>query len=165
MTAQDNRRAYLREKFRRFILNEAGGAFTPKTRKRLVGISNLSGRGRTKNKFWYDLRNDVRRALVDLMLFIEFADEDQVSQVISEETLRPIVIALSESSPMMRGLSRTRVEIAGMFVRAGFRYLETMQSHITLSHRRTIEEALDLTDHLEETLKNKAYVMREKLSE
>ena len=39
-----------------FLAKKEGGIFTTITRKRLLGINGLSGRDRTKNDFWNDVR-------------------------------------------------------------------------------------------------------------
>jgi len=138
-------------------INSGGGIFTAKTRKRLSGILGLSGRDRTINDFWNDVRKGVRNALVDLELFIEIADKDQVNQVLTKESLEPIVTgliwALTEPKP-----DPNRAEIADMFIRWGFNYWrQEGRKNITLAHERTINEAIDLSDYLLKTSKGDFY--------
>jgi hypothetical protein len=152
------RRALLRIRFKRHVETAGGGMFTPKTRKRLSGTLGLSGRERTKKDFWEDVRDRVKRALVDLQLFIEIAEEDQVNQVITQDTLKPIVMALLWSSstpveydPQRRGtkLRMERARIALLFIKWGFEYLSNMnQSMMTSSHSRTMTDAIDLSKFL-----------------
>jgi len=139
---------YLIAKFSAHIMKADGGAFTPITRKRLVGIKGLSGRGRTKNDFWYDVRERLKRGLIDIELFIEFAKRDQVNQALTEETLAPIVTALLK--PFEHGGNRDpkRAEIAHMFVEQGLEYLRGMNPDISQIEHRAITEAVDLSKHL-----------------
>lgn len=146
-------------KFKPFIESGGGGIFTRKTRKRLVGIKGLAGRDRTKNDFWYDIRKRVKNALKDLELFIEVADREQVNQAISREALEPIITALLWGTAIHDPqLSTNRAEIADMLILWGFRYFQQKTSqNITLSHERTMKEAVDLSDYLLKTLKGAHY--------
>lgn len=134
-----------------------GGIFTKKTRGRLLGILRQTGRGRTEHDFWYDVRNYVKTGLIDLELFIEMADKKHVNQVVTKETLTPVVRALlfhqilDEAEPDVR-----RAEIAQLLIHEGFRYLRG--GAVTLSHKRAIEEALDLTNYLVERARARALV-------
>jgi hypothetical protein len=56
-------------------LNRKGGIFTAKTRGNLLGISTKGRKSRYKDyDFCYDVRNQVKAALVDLKLFLETAN-------------------------------------------------------------------------------------------
>jgi hypothetical protein len=135
-------------KFRRFIEKADGGIFTPNTRKRLTGFIPISGRNRTKNQFWYDVRERVKRALIDLQLFLLNASKDNREQVINEETIRPILDALVNPT-QDEDLNPIKAEIAYMMVFTGFNYLKDIvyEDMMSLSHERTIEEAIDLADY------------------
>jgi hypothetical protein len=97
---------------------------------------------------------------MDLELFIETADKNQLDQVLTRESLEPVIaslfqgfIAYSETEP-----DRNRADIADMLILLGFRYLkEKTKSGITLSHERTISEAVDLSDYLIHTIKGERY--------
>ena len=135
-------------KFRQCLEARQKGVFTNKTRGRLLGIPDLPGRPKTRYDFWYDVRNKVRTALIDLQIFLEAADKQQVNQVVTKDTLKPFV---KDILSFYGGPDLTRAEIAGLFIRTGFDYLRSMwEGDLTLSHRRTIEEALDLSDNLVE---------------
>jgi len=143
-------------KFSSFIKTAGGGIFTRKTRRRLAGELGLSGRNKTKNQFWCDVRNRVRNALRDLELFIESADADQVNQVLTEETLRPVVFGLLHKGDVRVYGKMPDVniaEIARLLVQQGFRCLSEQNKYVTKSHARTIEDALDLSNFLVETFK------------
>jgi hypothetical protein len=138
---QDNLTAF----FGRFVETAGGGVFTTITRKRLLGIKGLTGRDRTKNDFWNDVRKRVKNAQTDFQLFILTADRDQVNQVITAETLVPMVRALLDG----RNADLKRAEIAQLFINEGFSYLKsTSAGNITLAHDRTIAEAIDLANYL-----------------
>jgi hypothetical protein len=145
MTETESRQKHLIAFFRQFVETAGGGIFTTKTRKRLLGMSGLSGRDRTKNDFWNDVRKRVRNAQKDLQLFVMTSDRDQVNQVITAETLVPAIRALLDS----RMSDLNRAEIARLFITEGFSYLQgTSVLNITLAHDRTITEAIDLANYL-----------------
>lgn len=136
-------------KFKPFI-ERAGGIFTSITRKRLLGMEGLSGRNRTKDDFWHDQRENVKMALIDLELFIEAAGDDRIRSVVTEDTLMPVLESLLWD-PVVYGADPDleRAKIAELLVKFGFNYLSNMKrNQITLSHRRTIEEAIDLSHFL-----------------
>jgi len=145
MSNNDAKMENLRAFFRRFVETAGGGAFTPITRRRLLRMKGLSGRDRTKNDFWNDVRKRVRNAQTDFQLFVLTADKNQVDQSMTHETLSPMVRTLLDS----RNWDLNRAEIARLFIDAGFSYLKaTSIMDITLAHDRTITEALDLANYL-----------------
>ncbi|MDH5481480.1 MAG: hypothetical protein OEY22_01175 [Candidatus Bathyarchaeota archaeon] len=138
------------DKLRRQYRYHQGGIFRDATRERIMTKKGISGRGRTKAQFWYRQREYVKTALIDLQLFLEMAGKNNVNQVVTAESLKPIVNALlwhpilDEDAP-----DQNRAEISELFIKAGFEYLNVKSSnHITLSHKRTIDEALNLTSYL-----------------
>jgi len=143
-------------KFSSFIQTAEGGIFTRKTRRRLGGKLGLSGRDRTRNQFWYKVRNRVRTALKDLELFIKSADESHVKQVLTAETLRPVVVSLLHKGDVRvygKMPDVSIAEIAHLFIQEGLRCLSEHNKYVTKSHARTIEEAIDLSSFLVETFK------------
>jgi hypothetical protein len=131
-----------------FVESGGGGIFRSKARKRLVGLLPVSGRNRTKNQFWYDQRERVKRALMDLELFILCAEPASKEQVINDETIKPILQALLDSSQDTE-FNKIKAEIAYNMVYLGFSYLRDIEyEDLTLSYERTIEEAIDLADYL-----------------
>jgi hypothetical protein len=159
MSKEDEHKKYLIAEFKPFIKTR-GGIFTRKTRERLLGTRVASGRDRTKNQFWYDVRNNVKNALKDLELFVETADKGQRDQVLMKDSLEPVVrtmlqtgLTWSENEP-----NPTKAEIADMLIRWGFNYLEAMtKEKLTLSHERTMNEALDLSNYLLSQIKGTRY--------
>jgi len=125
-----------------------GGIFNKKTRARIMGIQRKTGRGRKETDFWYDVREYVKSALVDLQLFLEFAGEKNVSMVMVGERLQPLIQKLASAEYPFKPDVR-RADIANILIQNGFRYLYYSKMHdITLSHKRTINEALDLANFL-----------------
>lgn len=156
MSEKNDIREVVIAKFSSFIKTAGGGIFTRKTRMRLGGKLGLSGRDRTKNQFWDDVRNRVRNALKDLELFIESADEKQVKQVLTAETLKPVIVSLLQKGDVRvygKMPDANIAKIAHLFVREGFRCLSEQNKYVTKSHARTIEEAIDLSNFLVETFK------------
>jgi hypothetical protein len=159
--SQDERiKETLIAKFKPFTDKAGGGIFTKKTRERLLGLRVASGRDRTRNQFWYDVRNNVKNALVDLELFIETTDKDQLDQVLTRKSLEPVIAVLFQG---FKAYSETeadlnRADIADMLILLAFRYLkEKARKGISLSHSRTIDEAVDLTDFLLHMIKGETY--------
>jgi len=146
---------HLIAKFNQHITKADGGAFTPITRKRLVGIKELSGRDRTKNDFWYDVRQRLKRGLIDIELFIEFAERDQVNQVLTADSLQPIVSALLKGFAFGGTRDLNKGEIAQMLVQNGLEYLQGMNPDMSMTENRTISEAIDLSRHLVSDMKSK----------
>ena len=134
------------DEYKRFAETAEKGIFTRKTRRRLVGASGIPGRDRTMNDFWYDQREKVKRALIDLELFIRCADKDQVNQVLTRDTLLPIVVWLF-MKPTVAEPDVIRSDIADLFIHNSFSYLRNQIPHMTLSHDRTIREATDLSTY------------------
>lgn len=161
MTDYMDKEQFLIAKYRRFVATAGGGIFNRKvTRERLLGIRSLSGRDRTKNDFWYDVRNRVRTALKDLEFFIDAADAEQRDQVLTRESVEPLFNALFYFHPKFpeKEPNATKAEIAYTLIQEGFRYLEGMtKDKITLSNERTIKEALDVSDFLLSTIKGTEY--------
>lgn len=93
-------------------------------------------------------RARVKRALLDLELFIICAEQANREQVINDETTKPILQALLDSSQDTE-FNKIKAEIAYNMVYLGFSYLRDIEyEDLTLSHERTIEEAIDLADYL-----------------
>lgn len=158
MELDDDHRKKLIDRFSVLYEGTQGGIFGTRTRNRILTNKGISGKGRPKNQFWYRHRESVRMALIDLQLFIEAAGDSNVNQVVTKEALEPLVRTLlwdtvypqstqvhPESS---QDLKMKRAEIADLFIRCGFDYLRLVNTDMTLSHRRTIDEAVDLSNYL-----------------
>ena len=136
-------------------LSSNGGIFTKIARKRLLGISGKAGRDRSKSDFWYDRRENIKNALIDLQLFIEVAGDDNIYQVISRNSLESVFRALLRHPILDKAEpDLNRAQIAQYIIEAGFDYLRRMkESHVTASHDRTINDAIDLSRYLVESFK------------
>jgi hypothetical protein len=141
---------------KQFAWTRKGGIFTKSKRKKIMGIKGVAGRDVRKADFWQDVRDHVRAALLDLQLFLTFASDNDISLVITLENLYPIIHGLIPT----RGVARVqrelrKAEIAHAFIDLGFHYLyqASTPASITLSHKRTINEALDLANYLVQSFK------------
>ena len=101
-----------------------GGIFDWKTRHRLLGFTRKVGRDKKNANFWYDVRETVKTALIDLQLFIETAEDENVAKVLTKETMEAIVQALftaqNRNNPR---LIAHKVKIARFFAESGLEYL------------------------------------------
>ena len=153
MNSEEGKQKRIIDRFKRHVATAGSGLFTRSTRMKLLGKKRIwDGKGdeATRNTFWYRTRNQVRTALTDLQFFIESADKGNVNQVVTAETLKPIVDALLRHPILDEEVpDRKRAEIAELFIKAGFEYLSAKSAnHVTLPHDRTIREALNLTMYL-----------------
>ncbi len=134
------------------FLEMGGGIFTPKTRKKILGIMKQPKPGMSTNQFWYKIRNQVERALIDLWLFVEVSGEQNMNQVMTRKSLEDLVYSLLTIQLFKEGPDKNLAEIAQMFIKQGFAYFENMFSlseyRLPLSSKRTMEEAVDLSEHL-----------------
>ena len=89
---------YFQDKYRRLYTHpnyaRSGGFFRTKKRKQLLNISGKSGRGMSKSDFWYDVRETVKTGLIDLQLFIDSANTNNLNRVINPESLIGILQSL-----------------------------------------------------------------------
>jgi hypothetical protein len=116
--------------------NAQGGIFTKKKRQQLLGLYGQSGRDRTKYDFWYNTRKYVETALIDLRLFIETSDKDDVNKVITEKALDPIFRELLNTH--VYEPDSTRAKIAQSLIDIGFRYLQWMNRNIITDNQKQI---------------------------
>jgi len=133
-----------------------GGLFNAKTRYRLLGVHDPSGRERKEKFFWSDVRNYVRGALIDLQLFIEIAGDNNVRQTLNEQKLKDMVETLLwHPVPRHDPPDLNRAEIARLFVDVGLNYLEYIASLLkldSLSHKNTIGVTKNLSNLVVENL-------------
>lgn len=136
------------EDFRKFSEKADSGLFVRKTRRKLVGINNLSGKNTTKANFWLDQRNRVINALKDIEIFLMVSGERNVDRVFTFENVKPVIGALLWN----RGPepdSRT-ARIAQYLVESGFTYLVRHKAHLlSKSHQDVIDRAIDVSRLLE----------------
>ena len=135
---------------------EGRGIFSSKTRARLLGTktrgrepSEFKGSQQEAN-FWYRQKMGVKGGLRDLELFMEVVDEKRVNEVITFESIKPLVEALllrpirNNSKPNL-----DRVKIAHLFIHKGFQYLEHLsRDSIGGLHKRAISDGLEACDIL-----------------
>jgi hypothetical protein len=132
------------------------GSFTQSKREKIMGIKGVSGRDVRNADFWQDVRDHIRAALLDIQLFLTFASDSDISLVMTIENLYPIIQGLVPTRFQARVEPDLRkAEIAHSFIQDGFHYLyySKTPAAITLSHKRTINEALDLANYMLQTFK------------
>jgi len=149
------------------ILEMDSGIFRTETRKKILGIKKQPEPGLDRNQFWYKRRKQVERALIDLTLFIEVSGKKNVNQVITQESLRPVVSALLWHPIVDRVDPDVNLaEIAQLLIESGFSYLREMfratDRHLPLSSQRTIEEAVDLSKYLVSQVDDRRKAARER---
>ena len=156
----DYKKSKLLDKYRDHLKRAQGGIFTKKTRKRLLGEARAYGgdKDRTIATFWSRTAKYVRNALIDLELFIETGQDNKVREEITAESLEPIVNQLL-LSPVVNHEEPDEVlaEIASLFISSGFGYLRGRTTrHLSLTEKRSIDEAVDLSEHLAQYFKPEA---------
>jgi hypothetical protein len=131
-----------------------GGIFKKKRRKQLLGILGKSGRnrpleGKSKNSFWYDVRETVRNGLIDLQLFVETADDKNVNSVMNKETLSPLVYAFLNHSRLYHNNKEdsSKAKVAQMLVEYGLDYLKNSK-YVYPNQRQAINETIDLSKQI-----------------
>ena len=132
------------------------GTFTQRKREKIMGTKGISGRDVRKADFWQDVRDHIRAALIDIQLFLTFASDNDISRVMTLENLYPIIHGLVFTRNMAKIEQDLRkAKIAYVFIDKGFHYLAyaSFQASLTLSHKRTINEALDLANYLVQSFK------------
>ena len=153
MTNNEDKKEERIDKMQSWYVGHQGGIFGRKTREKIITKEGISESSPARNTFWYRQRENVKTALLDLYLFLEEAGDDNLKQVITEETLNPIIQSIFKRHPL-DGTDPRKAEIARSLILAGFYYLRnTHVGKLTVSHQNTIHEAVDLADFLAESLK------------
>ena len=125
-----------------------GGIFANITRKRMLG-SKLSKRYRTEHIFWSEISKYIKPALLDLELFINEADYIYVNEVLNRETLKPFIDSLLSIKKVKP--DKFRVEIAQLFIMAGYEYL-LHWSTTPEPLKKNIEDAEEISNLLVKSL-------------
>lgn len=148
MDDKESRIKFLQDKYRRLYNHpeyaRSGGFFRTKRRKQLLDISGKSGRDRSKSDFWYDVRETVKTALIDLELFIDTARDKDLNAVLTKDSLNGIVSALLFPGEQ----NSTKSRIAYLFVRFGLQYLRDSTKYLTKKQKKEINDAIELSQQL-----------------
>lgn len=165
MDEEQQRKERQINKFTKLYEYTQGGIFQKKTRGRILTKEGLTESSPAKNVFWYRHRENVKTALIDLQLFLEEAGENHVKQVMTEESLFPLMESLF-STPFLAHPELRKAKIARLFIQAGFKYFEKIYyGNITMSHANTMAEANNLADYLAEPMKKRAEPIKYKFLE
>lgn len=139
----------LQEKYQKLYQHQnyarKGGFFVTKRRKQLLGIFGKTARDRKKYNFWYDVRETVKTALVDLQLFIETANDADVNIVLNRETFGEIISALLPYHSEENGL---RAKLAQMLAESGLEYLRHQSKYVTKSQWQIFDDAIEASKQL-----------------
>ena len=133
------------------------GLFTPTTRKRLFGeIPEGKKELKSKGDSRYNLREQVKTALIDLELFFTMCDTFSKNEILAPENIEPLVNSillqsiLDGDKPDLK-----KAEISKLFITAGFSYLTQMKKKfVTRATKKNIDDALDTTNFLVELFRS-----------
>jgi hypothetical protein len=141
---EEKRKRY-RDLFKHDDFYRAGGIFSKKKRQQLLGlVSKTGGKNGTLYNFWYDVREQVKTALIDLQLFIETANEKDVNAVINKDALKNLVYTVLNQPKE----DIAKVKIAQMFAEYGLGYLGQKSKNITQAQIDSIYATIDMTKQL-----------------
>ena len=137
---EDYKRRYKHPEYAR-----RGGIFTAVRRKQILGILRKTGKDRREDDFWYDVRETVKSALIDLKLFSDMVDDKNITQVLNFDSLEPVVEAFLDRLRK----DPNRAIVASMLIERSFQYLSAINGSIIMpSQERQIEEAINLSKQL-----------------
>jgi len=69
--------------------DDEGGIFTKDKRRKLLGLKQKQGKYfEDTADFWYDVRSSIKSGLMDLELFFEVADKNQIKDVLYDAELK-----------------------------------------------------------------------------
>jgi hypothetical protein len=109
-------------------LKNSGGLFTSIRRSRLLG---LTSKRKLKNDidlandsdFWFDIRRSVKSGLIDLELFLQVAEPEQINQVFNEKSVEPVLATLFWGQALNKPPDKVTASLAHLAIKYGFMYL------------------------------------------
>jgi hypothetical protein len=110
---------------------------------------------------YFSIRNVAHKEIDDLTKLAEVLPDKQANQIFTVDHLKGLASALLQDPvgfpfPDRAPLYLERARIAQLFIKYGFDYLSGMNSSMmTLPHKNTMEEAIDLSRFLLETFPSK----------
>jgi len=142
----------LQEKYADWLDEAKGGIFSRIAREKMMGLKRLPAKGQPRNDFWYKNRLYVSSALKDLSIFAQAAGPENVSQVITLDSLKPVLDSIIWSDitgPDGDIVDSEKAKIAQYMVELGFAYLERINPHyIAKLAYRVIDEAVEISRYL-----------------
>ena len=108
---------------------------------------------------YFSIRNVAHKEIDDLTKLVEVLPDKQANQIFTADHLKGLTSALLRDPvgfpfPDRAKLYLERAKIADLFIKCGFEYLSSMNSDMmSRSHKRTMEDAIDLSRLLLETFK------------
>lgn len=139
------------------------GIFKHKMRLKVLGIKKRPKQGQPAKDFWQKRRDSVERALIDLRLFVEVAGRKNIDQIITRDSLRPVVETLLWRPLVMDKYIHDEAvyssvpdlnlaEIAQLLIETGFVYLcsifKDSEHGISPSIQTNIYNAIEDSKHL-----------------
>lgn len=117
--------------------------------KTLKGPGRPSEAARKRQRY-LRIRNVARKEIADLTKLAKTLSEHQREQIFNVDYFTGLTGTLFTWPGIERANPELKkAEIAELFIQAGFSYLSSMKrDHMTLSHKRTLEEAIDLSRYL-----------------
>lgn len=156
---QDNSRR-IRRHYSKHIENP-GGIFTPAARRRLISLAEKPRAGTSENDFWYNIRTQVRNALIDLRMICDIASDDQLKQMFSplskedyedeslavakREDLKTFLFSLlnSHGKTVIDKEELWRYKVAVDVASEGLGYFFQKEGYTSKLYHRSFEEMLD----------------------
>lgn len=136
-------------------IRSKGGIFTNIMRSHLRGSSVGVGRDKTLISFRYKVRSYIKSAFYDLALFVTSSSQEDISRVITVESIDPFFEGLlwfpvadnNKSDP-------ERAMVANLMIQRGFEYLSKIRPDLLPPKSdETITDALKLSNYLTERFK------------
>jgi hypothetical protein len=157
-------------KYRDHFMTAKGGIFKTPARQRLMGLAKPYTGDFAQNSqinFWNRIKKSVSNSLVDLALFIEAAPKDKVNDVITFDSIKPVINAyfqLEYGSHVEPSI--IKADIAREMIITGFSYLQVHQyGKVPEYERPIINNALEVATSLAKRLKLTIIDNKQELSE
>ena len=152
MDYKDIRHETLQGKYADWLNEAKGGIFTRRAREMMMGLRRLPIKGQPRNDFWYRNRLYVASALKDISIFAQAAGPENVEQVITLDSLKPVfnsIIWSDITGPEGDIVYHEKAEIAQYMVELGLSYLERINPiYISRLASRVIGEAIEISRYL-----------------
>lgn len=139
---------------------KVGGIFVEHTRSQLLGIHLKPKEGKGKSSFWYHIRKQIKNGLIDLELFAEQAEEEDVNGVLTRERVEPIIEAFftySNLKPQNLYDIANKANVAQMLIERSLNYLiEESKPYQRENDKQDIENIIKLSKTLSTFLENES---------
>ena len=152
MDYKDVRNEILQRKYADWLNEAKGGIFRRSAREQMMGLRRYPVKGQPLNDFWYKRRLYVSSALKDLSIFLMAGGSENVGQVITLDSLKPVldgIIWNDITGPEGDVVDSEKAKIAQYMIELGFAYLERINPHyIAKLAYRVIDDAREVSRYL-----------------